>query len=71
MCKSSKTEFLEVRSFKNTGSCVTGRPDCSGPSRREVENDVWKYYYLQTIVMGLYATGTNGRFERKSRKAAL
>jgi len=32
---------------------VTGTPDCSGPSRRAVKIDVWKY--LQTIVMGLYA----------------
>ena len=32
---------------------MTGRHDCSGPSRREVRIDVWKY--LQTIVMGLYA----------------
>jgi len=32
---------------------VTRRPDCSGPSRREVRTDVWKY--LQTIVIGLYA----------------
>ena len=32
---------------------MTGRHDCSGPSRREVKNNVWKY--LKTIVIGLYA----------------
>jgi len=32
---------------------VTWRPNCSGPSRREVKNDVCQY--LQTVVMGLYA----------------
>jgi len=39
--------------FKETGSYVIGRPDCSGPSCREVNIDVWKN--LQTIVMVLYA----------------
>jgi len=38
---------------QTTGSYVTGRPDCLGPSCRKVKIDVWKY--LQTIVMGLYA----------------
>jgi len=39
--------------IQKTGSYVTGKPDCSGPSCREVKIDVWKY--LQTIVMGLDA----------------
>jgi len=42
-----------LRHFKKPGVHVAGKPDCSGPSRREVKIDVWKY--LQTIVMGLYA----------------
>ena len=49
-----KDRILEHTEFqKTTGTYVTGRPDCSGPSRQEVKIDVWKY--LQTIVMGLYA----------------
>jgi len=48
-----KDRILGNAEFQKTGSYVTGRPDCSGPSRREVTIDVWKY--LQTIVMGLYA----------------
>jgi len=48
-----KDRILGKQEFPKTGSYVTGRPDCSGPSRREVKIDVWKY--LQTIVMGLYA----------------
>jgi len=47
------TEFLEIHNFKKLGVYVTVRPNCSGPSRREVKIDVQKY--LQTIVMGLYA----------------
>jgi len=48
-----KDRILGNTKFQKTGSYVTGRPDCSGPSHREVKIDVWKY--LQTIVMGLYA----------------
>jgi len=29
--------------MKKTGSYVTGRPNCSGSSHWEVQNDVWKY----------------------------
>jgi len=39
--------------FQKTGSYMTGRPNYSGPSQREVKNDMWNY--LQTVVMGLYA----------------
>ena len=48
-----KNRILGNTVFQKTGSYVTGRPKCSGPSRREVKNDVCKY--LQTVVMGLYA----------------
>jgi len=53
MSWSWKTEFLGNIEFQKTGIYVTGRPECAGPSHREVKIDVWKY--LQTIVMGLYA----------------
>jgi len=42
-----QAEFLEIQIFKKLGVHVTGRLNCSGPSRREVKIDVWKY--LQTI----------------------
>jgi hypothetical protein len=48
-----KDSILGNTEFQKSGSYVTGRPDCSGPSRREVKIDVWKYF--QTIVMGLCA----------------
>ena len=48
-----KNRILVDTEFQKTGSYMTGRHDCSGPSRREAEIDVWKY--LQTIVIGLYA----------------
>jgi len=48
-----KDTILGNAEFQKSGSYVTGRHDYSGPSRREVKIDAWKY--LQTIVMGLYA----------------
>jgi len=47
-----KDRILENTEFQKTGSYVTGRPDFSGPSLREVKIDLWKYF--QTIIMGLY-----------------
>jgi len=60
LCRFLKKNVLVLRDrilrnteYQKTGSYVTGRPNCSGPSCREVKIDVWKY--IQTIVMGLYA----------------
>ena len=39
--------------IEKNSSYVTVRPNCSGPSRQKVKNNVWKY--LQTFVMGLHA----------------
>jgi len=47
-----KNRILGNMGSQKPGRYVTGRPDCLGPSRWEVKNEVWRY--LQTIVMGLY-----------------
>jgi len=48
-----KNKILGSTELQKAGIYMTGRPDCTGPSRREVKIDVWKY--LQTIGMGLCA----------------
>jgi len=53
MFRSCKIEFVEIQNFTKLAVHVTGKPDCSGLSSREVKTDMWKYF--QTIVMGLYA----------------